>query len=54
MSNRAYYAAEVPFSLEQTWPVLGFDAPGWTYSGGGRREVGDDPHATNARWGEPR
>jgi len=40
MSNRLYYATELPFALDAVWPFLDYPAPGWTLSGGGPREVG--------------
>ena len=39
MTHRVFYTREIPFPLEQTWPMFDFAAPGWTVTGGAR-EVG--------------
>ena len=40
MSRRIFYTREIPFPLEQVWPLLDFPSPGWTVRGGGGREIG--------------
>ncbi len=40
MSNRFYFATEIPFPMASVWPLVDFPTPGWTIGEGGPREIG--------------
>lgn len=40
MSNRLYFATEIPFPMEAVWPLVDFPTSGWTIADGNPREIG--------------